>query len=103
MNHGATISHPYMRNIVMTGGNPGLEGDALARALTPDQLDKLKDTIARALDHGAVGIGFGLAYSPGATSDERLEPGAAPHAGQVGAVTISKSKPRLSARCSNGL
>ena len=30
VNHGASISHPYTRNIVMTGGNPGLEGDALA-------------------------------------------------------------------------
>ena len=73
VNHGASISHPYTRNIVMTGANPGLEGDALARVLTPDQLNKLKDSIARALDQGAVGIGFGLAYSPGATSDELLE------------------------------
>ena len=29
VNHGASISHPYSRNIVMTGENPGLEGDAL--------------------------------------------------------------------------
>ncbi len=73
VNHGATISHPYTRNIVMTGANPGLEGDALLRALTPDQLDKLKDRIARGLDQGAVGIGFHLADNPGATSNELLE------------------------------
>src|SRR5262249_46169270 len=68
VNHGAAIGHPYVRNIVMTGKNPGLEGDALTRALTADQLHKLEAAIARALDRGAVAIGFGLAYSPGANS-----------------------------------
>ena len=73
VNHGASISHPYTRNIVMTGVNPGLEGEALTRALPSGHLGKLKKKIRQALDRGAVGIGFGLAYSPGATSDELLE------------------------------
>ena len=73
VNYGATISHPYTRNIVMTGSNPGLQGDALAQPLNADQLDRLKHSISRSLDRGAVGIGFGLAYSPGATADEVLE------------------------------
>jgi len=73
VNYGASISHPYARNLAMTGQNPGLEGDALTRALAAGQLDKLKEAITRGLDRGAAGIGFGLAYSPGATPDELLE------------------------------
>ena len=73
LNHGATISHPYTRNLVMTGENPGLEGEALTEALTPEQLEDLKNRMREALARGAVGIGFGLAYSPGATSEEILE------------------------------
>ena len=73
VNHGAAISHPYARNIVMTGLNPGLEGDALTQPLTAAQIEKLKEAITKGLDRGAAGVGFGLAYSPGATSDELLE------------------------------
>ena len=73
VNHGASISHPYSRNIVMTGENPGLEGDALTQPLTSGQLQELKQRISRGLDSGAVAVGFGLAYSPGATSEEVLE------------------------------
>ena len=73
VNHGASISHPYSRNIVMTSENPGLEGDALTQPLTSGQLQKLKQRISRGLDSGAVAVGFGLAYSPGATPEEILE------------------------------
>lgn len=72
LNYGASIGFAYSRNIVMTGANPGLEGEALTQPLTPDQLEALKKHIAAALDAGAVGVGFGLAYSPGATPDEVL-------------------------------
>lgn len=72
-NHGASISHPYSRNIVMTGENPGLEGEALTQPLTSGQLQNLKQRISRGLDSGAVAVGFGLAYSPGATPEEILE------------------------------
>ncbi len=73
VNHGTSISHPYSRNIVMTGKNPGLEGEALTQALTPEQMQRLKQRISRGLDSGAVAVGFGLAYSPGATSEEIVE------------------------------
>ena len=73
VNHGASISHPYSRNIVMTGENPGLEGDALTQPLTSGQLQELRQRISRGLDSGAVAVGFGLAYSPGATPEEILE------------------------------
>ncbi|MDA2931086.1 amidohydrolase family protein [Acidobacteria bacterium AH-259-O06] len=73
VNYGASISHPYLRNLVMTGSNPGLEGEALAKPLTAEQLAELKKRISHALDSGAVAVGFGLAYTPGATSGEILE------------------------------
>ena len=72
LNYGASISHAYSRNIVMTGSNPGLEGEALTQPLSPEQQEALQQHIAAALDAGAVGVGFGLAYSPGATPDEVL-------------------------------
>ncbi len=72
LNYGASIGFAYSRNIVMTGANPGLEGEALTQPLTPEQLEALKQHITAALDAGAVGVGFGLAYSPGATPDEVL-------------------------------
>ena len=73
LNYGASISHPYSRNIVMTGSNPGFWGEAAAGPLIPEQLEKLKARISEGLDQGAPGVGFGLAYTPGATPDEVLE------------------------------
>ncbi|MBG99515.1 MAG: D-glutamate deacylase [Solibacterales bacterium] len=72
LNYGAAISHAYSRNIIMTGSNPGLEGEALLQPLTGNQLKALEQHITDALNRGAVAVGFGLAYSPGATSTELL-------------------------------
>ena len=73
LNYGASISHPYSRNIVMTGSNPGLAGEAAAGPLSPEQLERLKARISEGLEQGAAAVGFGLAYTPGATPDEVLE------------------------------
>jgi N-acyl-D-aspartate/D-glutamate deacylase len=73
INYGASISHPYSRQIAMTGSNPGLHGDALARAATPEEIEKTGALIAKGLDQGAVAVGFGVAYSPGATKQELIE------------------------------
>lgn len=73
VNFGASISHPYSRNMVMLGSNPGLTGDALTQPLSAQQLDELKLRIARGLELGAPAVGFGLAYSPGATTEEVVE------------------------------
>ena len=73
LNYGASISHPYSRNIVMTGSNPGLAGEAAAGPLSPEQLEKLKARISKGLEQGAPAVGFGLAYTPGATPEEVLE------------------------------
>lgn len=73
INYGASISHPYSRQIAMTGANPGLTGEALARAATPEEVEKTAALIAKGLDEGAVAVGFGVAYSPGATKEELIE------------------------------
>lgn len=70
VNHGASISHPYSRQLAVISRNPGLEGDALAASLTQEQLARLHRRIERGLDQGAVAVGFGLAYTPGATREE---------------------------------
>ena len=73
LNYGASISHPYSRQLAMLGHNPGLSGESLAAALTTEQMAILAKRIERGLDQGAVAVGFGLAYTPGATKDEILE------------------------------
>ena len=45
VNFGASISHPYSRNLVMLGDNPGLTGEALTKPLSAEQTDQLKDRI----------------------------------------------------------
>ncbi len=73
INHGASISHPYSRQMAMLGRNPGLAGESLAAELTEMQLEQLRRRVARGLEQGAVAVGFGLAYTPGATREEVVE------------------------------
>lgn len=72
VNYGASISHPYSRQLAMLGYNPGLAGEALASELTGRQMDSLRRRIEQGLDQGAVAVGFGLAYTPGATREELI-------------------------------
>ena len=73
LNYGASISHPYSRQLAMLGHNPGLSGESLAEPLTAQQKAALARRIERGLDQGALAVGFGLAYTPGATRDEIVE------------------------------
>lgn len=73
LNYGASISHPYSRQLAMLGHNPGLSGESLATPLTTQQAVALARRIERGLDQGALAVGFGLAYTPGATKDEIVE------------------------------
>jgi len=73
VNYGASISHPYSRQIAMTGSNPGLEGEALTEEINPQQFEKLKAQIRQGLEQGAAAVGFGIAYTPGATQSELNE------------------------------
>lgn len=45
------------------------------RAPTPDELEKMKDMMRAAMEHGALGVSFGLIYTPGcyAQTDELIE------------------------------
>ncbi|MDE0104673.1 MAG: amidohydrolase family protein [Bryobacterales bacterium] len=70
VNYGASISHPYSRQLAVLGHNPGLAGESLAAELTPEQMQVMLRRIERGLDQGAVAVGFGLAYTPGASKDE---------------------------------
>ncbi len=73
INYGASISHPYSRQMATLGRNPGLAGESLAQELTAQQLHLLRRRIERGLEQGAVAVGFGLAYTPGATRVEVVE------------------------------
>ena len=73
LNYGASISHPYSRQLAMLGHNPGLSGESLAAPLSAQQMAALARRIERGLDQGALAVGFGLAYTPGATQDEIVE------------------------------
>lgn len=73
VNYGASVSHPYSRQMAVLGRNPGLEGESLVAPLTEPQMDLLKRRIKRGLEQGAVAVGFGLAYTPGATREEIVE------------------------------
>ena len=73
LNYGASISHPYSRQLAMLGHNPGLSGESLAEPLTDPQMAILARRVERGLDQGAVAVGFGLAYTPGATKEEIVE------------------------------
>ena len=73
VNYGASISHPYSRQLVMLGRNPGLSGESLAAELSDEQLHSLHRRIELGLDQGALAVGFGLAYTPGATREELVK------------------------------
>ena len=70
VNYGASISHPYSRNLAMTGENPGLTGDAALEPIAPEQQEKLLALLEKGLEQGAAAVGFGIAYTPGMTQDE---------------------------------
>ena len=58
VNYGASISHPYSRQLAMLGHNPGLSGESLATAVTAQQMAMLTRRIERGLDQGARGGWF---------------------------------------------
>jgi len=83
LNYGATVGHIPARFAVFHGievmhwpTNPGPAaalGDSPAGAnvnATPAQLDGLAAAIRRGLDEGALGLGFGINYTPGASPSE---------------------------------
>jgi len=91
INYGASVGHPSARVSVMHGIDLGaieaaasFGGSAISRmprvpprparwadeATTVDELDALQNKLQQGLDDGALGIGFGLAYTPAASREE---------------------------------
>jgi N-acyl-D-aspartate/D-glutamate deacylase len=69
LNFGATVSHVQARGAgVLEAGVS--EGPGVYKAATPAQLTEIEARLRQGLAQGALGIGMGLAYTPGATREE---------------------------------
>ncbi len=72
---GVTVGHVPNRMQVFRDPNPGLvpSGEAAHRAATNEEIAALRTRIERGLARGALGVGFGLQYTPAASRWEILE------------------------------
>ncbi|HLH04495.1 MAG TPA: amidohydrolase family protein [Bryobacteraceae bacterium] len=71
INFGATVGHIPARMTVLHDSGTFLPRDrAVDAAATPEQLEAILDLLRQGLDQGALGIGMGIAYVPGASRDE---------------------------------
>ncbi|HEY7514218.1 MAG TPA: amidohydrolase family protein, partial [Vicinamibacteria bacterium] len=78
VHHGTSASHPAQR--VAAVGAPMAEdalvppaGRATAEPARPEQVARIRETVGAEIDAGGLGIGMGLAYTPGATRAEVVE------------------------------
>ena len=71
-NYGATIGHVPTRIKLYDDPTESLvpRGPGANRVATPDEIQQIANSIAQGLSRGAVGVGFGLQYTPAATRDE---------------------------------
>jgi N-acyl-D-aspartate/D-glutamate deacylase len=69
LNFGATVSHVAARRNTMAAANDP-ERPGVYKAATPEQLQEIEARLREGLAQGALGIGMGLAYTPGATREE---------------------------------
>jgi dihydroorotase len=71
INFGATVGHIPVRMAVMHDTGTFLPRDRAVNAIgTPEQIVEILDLLRRGLDEGALGIGLGIAYVPGASREE---------------------------------
>ena len=73
---GATTGHMYHRVSVLSGSPPSWDfpsGEGTSRAATPAEIDSIRARVERQLQRGALGVGMGVEYTPGATPWEVLE------------------------------
>jgi dihydroorotase len=74
INYGVSIGHTQVRKLAMhDSGGIYPAGDAAHRPATDAELAELERRIDEGLASGALGVGFGLQYTPGATRWEILE------------------------------
>lgn len=73
INFGATAGHIPVRMAVMHDSGTLLPRDrAVDATATPQQLSEILSLMRRGLDEGALGVGMGVAYVPGASREEIL-------------------------------
>jgi N-acyl-D-aspartate/D-glutamate deacylase len=71
INFGASVGHVPVRMAVFGDSGTFLPRDrAVNPAATPEQLASILSLLRQGLDEGALGIGMGIAYVPGATREE---------------------------------
>ena len=78
INYGTTASHGAARSLAF--GTPISEpvlvapsGAATNQPATPEQIQKMEERLNSELDAGAIGIGMGIQYTPGATHFEVID------------------------------
>ena len=74
INHGVSIGHVPLRIEIMDDpGDFAPLADAAYKAATDEEIVLLKEGIEKGLARGAIGVGFGLMYTPAASHWEILE------------------------------
>ncbi|MFZ0281218.1 MAG: amidohydrolase family protein [Bacteroidales bacterium] len=74
INHGVSVGHvPLRMDIRHDAGGFAPVGDAAYRAASDSEIVMLKNGIEKGLSRGALGVGFGLMYTPAASKWEILE------------------------------
>lgn len=74
INYGVSAGHVPVRSAVFH--DPGVflpTGPAIGEAASPEQLNEIKSRIEHGLDRGALAVGMGIAYTPGASHEEIAE------------------------------
>lgn len=70
VNYGVSIGHIGVRARAMGDSVLGSGGITARQQSSPDQISETEHLIREGLAQGAIGVGFGTAYTPGATMDE---------------------------------
>jgi dihydroorotase len=75
VNFGVSVGHIPVRESVMGAQSKSMlpSGDAAHREATPAELKKLDAAIQHGLRRGALAVGMGINYTPGATHEEILD------------------------------
>lgn len=66
INFGATTSYGAARRLAFSGDQHAM----VYNGATPTQVDEIQESVARGLAQGALGVGIGLQYIPGASREE---------------------------------
>lgn len=74
LHFGAAAGHPATRMAVLTGAEtPIPAGEGATRLASAQEIAEIRERIEQQLRHGAIGVGLGIEYTPGATPWEVLE------------------------------